>query len=155
MKLSDLENLGNAEVNEFRWNMKMFASTIAQERKEALSKNWKNIIAYQFPALMIDKDFQSPIAEKVMRKENNKIQVNIKFDGKDISCNVESNVLPSEIILYVANGLGIEKKNIQNYCLKVLGKEEYLVEERPICHYTSILDDVLNIKKAFLVILKT
>eukprot|EP00092_Neocalanus_flemingeri_P011672 GFUD01012577.1.p1 GENE.GFUD01012577.1~~GFUD01012577.1.p1 ORF type:complete len:1133 (+),score=268.09 GFUD01012577.1:126-3524(+) len=154
LKLSDLEKLANAEVNEFRWNMKIFASNIAQERKDALTKNWKNIIAYQFPALMIDKDFQSPMTEKIIRKENNKIQVNIKFDGKDVSCKVESNVLPSEIISFVATGLGIEKTNIQNYCLKVFGKEEYLVEERPVCHYISILDDVLNIKKAFLVLKK-
>ena len=152
MKLSDLENLSNAEVNDFRWNMKLFASNVAQERKEALNKDWKNIIAYQFPALKVDKDFQSPITESIIRKENNKIQVNIKYDEKDVSCKVESSVKPSEIIAYIASGLGLMKK--ENYCLKVLGKEEYLVEECPITQYASVLEDVVKMKKAFLVLKK-
>ena len=53
----------------------MLAASCAQERKETLNKNWKNVLAYQFPAFMVEKDFQSPIAEKLMRKENNKIKV--------------------------------------------------------------------------------
>ena len=132
--------------------MKLFASNVAQERKEALSKNWKNILAYQFPALMIDKDFKSPITESEIRKSNNKIQVNIKYDGKDVSCNVETTATPSEIVAYVANSLSLVKK--ENYCLKVLGKEEYLVEECPIVQYISILEDVVNTKKAYLVLKK-
>ena len=77
-------------------------------------------------------------------------QVNIQFEGRAVCCTVDKSLSPSQIIL--ASGLGITSAD--NYVLKILGKEEYLVEEVPISEYKSLLEDVLKTRNAFLVLKK-
>jgi hypothetical protein len=58
--------------------------------------------------------------------------------------------LPSRVLV---EALGVPPAEAPSYCLKMLGREEYLVAEQPLCSFSSLLEDVLLHGRAFLVLL--
>ena len=75
-------------------------------------------------------------------------------------------MLPSALIV---EELGISREDAPNFCLQVLknsshsfhplvdpgqilGREEYLVEEHPLCTFSSVLEDLVTLEQAFLVL---
>ena len=142
LNLTNIENIGNEEVNEFRWNMKVFAADIVHAREEAFKEDKLNILEYQFPPVI--NNYSCNI-------DNRKVEIVVNFENQLLSFEIEADKLPSEIIKIAKQKLNV-KKSDSILCLKIYGREEYLIKELPLSQYKFIYGDDSENKKIYLVL---
>ncbi|XP_023328992.1 phosphatidylinositol 4,5-bisphosphate 3-kinase catalytic subunit beta isoform isoform X3 [Eurytemora carolleeae] len=137
--LSQLENLQNTEIKDFRWRLQIFVLRIAQERKQLLEQDWKNILRYYFPPRIRENEvgtfssqFSPQIESKLYRTGNHLWISVIKENGAQIKLKVSSDILPSQI-------LELCKEDISS-CLKINCREEFLVRECSLINYDTLRD---------------
>ena len=81
LNLTNIENIGNEEVNEFRWNMKVFAAEIVHAREEAFKEDKLNILEYQFPPVI--NNYSCNI-------DNRKVEIVVSFEKQVLSFEIEA-----------------------------------------------------------------
>lgn len=146
VNLSEVETMGIEEINDFRWTMKVYASKIWQHRYELMQKDKLNILEYQFPPCISHDNINTEYTDA-----SKQIQLKIKFEKDEVEFPVTDTTLPSEILDEAINSLEI-KHDRKNLCLKMYGKEEYLIKEYYLSKYASIQEDISNYGKLCLVV---
>ncbi|XP_046389933.1 phosphatidylinositol 4,5-bisphosphate 3-kinase catalytic subunit delta isoform [Ischnura elegans] len=127
--LSEFDTLKSSEVNDFRWKMKMLVDDIAQARQH---KSWLEKMHYQFPPRLAATP-ELPANIKSRLQNGNIICVNVKFENAESSFTIKgsTSMTPKELLKKVLNKKAVtyntKEERTQDYALKVLGREEYLI----------------------------
>ena len=155
INLTELAKIGLEGVNEFRWSAKLWATKIAVERQAVMAVDKINVLSYQYPAKLIESSYwTTTIIEKRHSLSVESLKIIVQFSGHHLELSGRADNFPAEIIAATLAGLKLSQSHSPaDFCLKIYGREEYLVSERPLLSYTSIVEDIDNSMKTFLVMM--
>ena len=130
--LNDVEKLGLEEVNEFRWENKIKSKEEIKRRKQMEKENKMKLLNILFP---------TPTHTDKPDSEVKDIEVNVMFDEDHVILKVKNDIKPPDLMEQVHSQLDLEKDK-SNFCLKILGREEFLSkDEVSIKNYSNIFTD--------------
>ncbi|XP_064642151.1 phosphatidylinositol 4,5-bisphosphate 3-kinase catalytic subunit beta isoform-like [Lineus longissimus] len=131
--LQEFEGLGDPEVNDFRKSMKEKCMRIEEERSQ---KGWHDQILYFHPPSINEHTVHSQINKDIL------ISVYLPKLGIKTTKRISTEKKPTDLIQTVLRKrtltTGIPEEPAENYCLKIVGEESYLVGDHKLIHFTHI-----------------
>lgn len=140
--LHEFDQMQNIEVDDFRRKYRRFAEEIACKRRQL---DWIGRAMYAYPPEIESNPPPSHIEEKLM--ENRRFLVNVAIKNnrasiKDMHAfNVPADAFPGELLVLVLRKRGaimgvldLDKPN--DYVLKIVGRESYLLGNQSLLQYT-------------------
>ncbi|XP_059078692.1 phosphatidylinositol 4,5-bisphosphate 3-kinase catalytic subunit beta isoform-like isoform X2 [Tigriopus californicus] len=141
--LQDFDELRNPEVNDFRWQMKLFCRKIAQARRIRLKDSWEAQILYQFPPRIVSSPCDSHCYQR--------LKVRLLWHSDEIN-EISPNVEPKDLILELANKFHHTEDEVQRSFLKVVGEDSYLIGQHRMIDFEYIREQISLQKLAKLVV---
>ncbi|CAH3118738.1 unnamed protein product [Porites lobata] len=142
--LHEFDQMQNTEVDDFRLKYRRFAEKKAYERTQI---DWIGRAVYAYPPEVESIEAPEHIESKLM--ENRRFLVNVAIKNnrasiKDMHAfNVPADAYPDELLVLVLRKRGaimgvhdLDKPN--DYVLKIVGRESYLLGNYPLLQYTYI-----------------
>ncbi|KAL3181549.1 hypothetical protein MRX96_036669 [Rhipicephalus microplus] len=143
--VNSFEALQSAEVNDFRRNMRAFCSAIADQRAE-----WPPLeqVKYRYPARVDRCSSQFPpphMADRVTGDTAFDAHILLERGGSLI-VSTSVSATPRQLLQQVMQNARTEEQfvchTVESLVLKVCGREEYLLEERPLLQYKYVQDKI-------------
>uniref|UniRef100_T1ISF0 phosphatidylinositol 3-kinase n=1 Tax=Strigamia maritima TaxID=126957 RepID=T1ISF0_STRMM len=134
--LHEFDVLKSAEVNDFRWKMRVLCEEVAREREK---KSWQEKVLYQFPMRLESSKELPPMISKKLRDNNLVILVRFENTENSFTFCVHHLTTPRELLQQVlakkAHTTGQQEERVEDYALKICGQEEYLLGEYPLSQF--------------------
>ncbi|ERL86797.1 hypothetical protein D910_04202 [Dendroctonus ponderosae] len=151
--LQDFDAFNSSEINEFRFNMRQLGERIVETRNQGSTQE---ILFYQFPPRISENDDSS-------MRDLSRMRVAIKCDNEyknvvesdefganqdtlhtSFQFEVPPTFTPEELLERIlakkAQLLKISNERVQDYVLKVCGRDEYLLGGYKLCEYQYVED---------------
>ena len=140
--LHEFDHMQNTEVDDFRRKYRQFAEKIASERRQL---DWIGRAMYAYPPEVESTDPPSHIKNNLM--ENRRFLVNVVIKNNRASLqdmhafNVPADAFPEELLVLVLKKRSAIMKdsvpdNSDDYVLKIVGQESYLLGSYSLLQYT-------------------
>lgn len=153
--LHEFDQMQNTEVDDFRLKYRRFAEKKACERTQI---DWIGRAVYAYPPEVESIEAPEHIESKLM--ENRRFLVNVAIKNnrasiKDMHAfNVPADAYPDELLVLVLRKRGaimgvhdLDKPN--DYVLKIVGRESYLLGNYPLLQYT-VCSLITEVKRSYI-----
>ena len=140
--LHEFDQMQNTEVDDFRRKYREIAEKIAEERRKL---DWIDRAVYSYPPDVVTSPPPTHIEEKLIEGRRFLVNVYIRNNRasmKDMHAfNVPADAYPEELLVLVLRKRGaimgaLDYDKPEDYLLKTVGKESYLLASYPLLQYT-------------------
>lgn len=132
--LKEFDNMRNCEVNDFRWRMKVFANTLAQERRAKLKESWRHRIMYQYPPRLVLNPMDKPVKHL--------LRVDLTWDSHQ-ETHVPADISAEDLVMKLGKKYNYDDAYSATCCIKTIGEESYLLGGHRLIDYAYIYDSPL------------
>lgn len=140
--LCDFDEMEDSEVCNFRRKYRAFAEKISKKRMEL---DWKGRAMYAFPPELESESVPLHVENKLMESRRFLVSV-VRKDiknarGESRSYSVSADTFPSELVgldlrkCARLSGLQTEYEQAEDFVLKIVGRESFLLGEHPLLSY--------------------
>ena len=159
--LGEFDALKNPEINEFRWKMKTLCDEVCKERSEF---SWNRKVQYKYPCSVDHSEEMPNYLKQKFPPDDWTMLVSVRFTfavrsvESTFKLRVQAFDPPNTIMELALNKFNFfdHKKQMpqvfdkNKYILKIVGHEEYLVEEVPIYRYICFQEHIAtNVHEPF------
>lgn len=137
--LHEFDSLKSTEVNDFRWKMRLLGEEIGRKRQ---TKCWLDRLYYQFPPrLAANANVPQSIATR-LREGNFVLQTKFENTETVFTFNIHYTTTPKKLMQQIlnkkANTLNARGERPNDFVLKVVGQDEYLVGDHPLIQFEYV-----------------
>lgn len=141
--LHEFDTLKSAEVNDFRWKMRLLGEEIGRKRQTC---TWQERLEYQFPPRLAATACVPRNVAQRLRDGNFVLQTKFENTETVFTFNVHHTMTPHKLLVQIlnkkANSLNARGERPQDFVLKVVGVDEYLVGEYPLIQFVCIQEQL-------------